>query len=703
MIELFSKFQLEELLLLFFKQKDTIAFTIIPSSMENLLATHRTALAETEATRAFLTHYQLPPNTIDSCMQFKLNCDAYCAQMFPGRSMRNSQSVSKLKFLEQITIDSKIITRFEYSKEIIAEFIIETFPKKNYIKSFTRLINNSNQSIYVEYLAGCSIGMLSPFQKDDGPGKYFLHRFQSSWSAEGRPLEESIEEANLEMSWQAAGLRNIRFGVNGSMPVRGFFPFMALEDREHKVFWGITANAAASWELEIERTGDFFNLSGSYPGRDANNWVKELKKGETISSMEMVISCTKGTLDQLCNEMKEAQNNTIFPKENQGVFFNEFCTTWGKPWQENISQLIKPAKNSGADYFIIDAGWFQSNNKENPGCVGDWIVKEEMYPNGSFNKVIDDINKEGLIPGIWFEFEIATSNSKIANEHLDWFLTLDNVPIKQGARMFLDLRKEVVQEHLANVVFNFIEKYNIGYIKVDYNGSTPGLCDGPSSPSENHRIYMDSVFKFFTKLKETFPKLMLEICASGGHRLTSKWSEVADIFSFSDAHEGVEIPLIAANVQRLIPASKSQIWATVRPWSNEKRLYYLLCGGLLGRICLSGDIDKLDKEQMDIVKLGISFHKDVLDIICNGKSTVEQYWNKSFNHPTGWQKVTFCYQQKKLTVIHIFEDGPKEIALQLTGKNHRIFAANNTNYSVKNNVFTWMNAESFSALAIVEE
>ena len=36
---------------------------------------------------------------------------------------------------------------------------------------------------------------------------------------------------------------------------------------------------------------------------------------------------------------------------------------------------------------------------------------------------------------------------------------------------------------------------------------------------------------------------------------------LGDLVSFSDAHEEKEIPIIAANIQRLVPPEKSQIWA----------------------------------------------------------------------------------------------------------------------------------------------
>lgn len=55
--------------------------------------------------------------------------------------------------------------------------------------------------------------------------------------------------------------------------------------------------------------------------------------------------------------------------------------------------------------------------------------------------------------------------------------------------------------------------------------------------------------------------------------------------SFSDAHECDEIPIIAANMHRMILPRQSQIWAVVKAGQPLQKLYYQICSGLLGRLC----------------------------------------------------------------------------------------------------------------------
>ena len=85
--------------------------------------------------------------------------------------------------------------------------------------------------------------------------------------------------------------------------------------------------------------------------------------------------------------------------------------------------------------------------------------------------------------------------------------------------------------------------------------------------------------------------------------------------SFSDAHETTAIPLIAANMHRVIRPGQSQIWAVLRAGDSRERLYYSLISTFLGRMCLSGDIYDLSPEQWEIVDQGMAFYRMVSDII----------------------------------------------------------------------------------------
>ena len=136
----------------------------------------------------------------------------------------------------------------------------------------------------LDLLSSLNLSGITPFTEGDAAGSLFLHRVRSMWSAEGRLQTESIEEAMLERSWTGHALRLCKFGQLGSMPVRGYFPFAALEDRRAGVTWAVQLACPSSWQMEIRRKDDCLNLMASLPDEDFGRWAKTLQPGERFET-----------------------------------------------------------------------------------------------------------------------------------------------------------------------------------------------------------------------------------------------------------------------------------------------------------------------------------------------------------------------------------------------------------------------------------
>ena len=93
-----------------------------------------------------------------------------------------------------------------------------------------------------------------------------------------------------------------------------------------------------------------------------------------------------------------------------------------------------------------------------------------------------------------------------------------------------------------------------------------------------------------------------------------------DMSSFSDAQEGEAIPIIAANLQRLMLPSLAQIWAVLRHTDDATRLSYSLAATFLGRMCLSGDIESLDDQQWQMLAAATWLYRLAAPIIENERS-----------------------------------------------------------------------------------
>jgi hypothetical protein len=104
-----------------------------------------------------------------------------------------------------------------------------------------------------------------------------------------------------------------------------------------------------------------------------------------------------------------------------------------------------------------------------------------------------------------------------------------------------------------------LRENGIGYLKIDYNASFLYADCENGSPAEGAREVLEAVRDYYKHIRAELPELTIEVCASGGYRLTPEWMRLGDMASFSDAHECECIPIVAANVQTLIPLRRSQV------------------------------------------------------------------------------------------------------------------------------------------------
>jgi alpha-galactosidase len=151
------------------------------------------------------------------------------------------------------------------------------------------------------------------------------------------------------------------------------------------------------------------------------------------------------------------------------------------------------------------------------------------------------------------------------------------------------------------------------------------------------------------------PGIVLENCASGGHKLEPLMMSLCSMASFSDAHETEEIPIIAANLHRAILPRQSQIWAVIRKTDTTKRIGYSIANTFLGRMCLSGDVTDLSPQQWDVIDRGIAFYKEVAPVIKKGVSHRSGTKISSDRHPEGYQVLLRVKEDgEALVVIHCF-------------------------------------------------
>lgn len=645
MKEILAQYTIGDMKLLYLidRSSEVIGFTVLPQELDN--------------------QYILDGKwRIESLLQLKSIEDNMPAGFSAGHTMRNSGTCWKMKYVnqtvEQSTGEFQIITVLE-SSDFRGTHQVKYKEESQVFTVETKLENIGETNKTLEMLGSFSMCGLFGFSDQERTCDLKMHRLKSKWSEEGRLETRTFLEMQLEPSWQKYGVQSIRYGQVGSMPVRRFFPWFALEDTRTKCFIGGMLKIPSSWQIEIFSEDDRPAISGGIADREYGHWMKQIKPGEVFAAPGAILTCCVGNLDDLTNRLIERQkkslDNVPVIERNMPVVFNEFCTTWGQPSEDRINSLLGKVTGKGIDYFVIDAGWHADTEKGWESNMGDWNPNQELFPNG-LKQVADNIRNHKMVPGIWFEVETVGRDADIYSEE-SMLLKRDGYPVTTERRRFLDMRKEEVQQYLEQKVIGNLRDNGFGYLKVDYNDSIGLGCDGEDSLGENLRNHMQYSQKFYKKIREQIPELVMENCSSGGHRLEPSMMELFSMASFSDAHECDSIPIIAANVHRAIHPAQSQIWAVIRSGMTIQRIRYLLAGTFLGRMCISGDVDSITEEQWRLITSGIDFYKEVSGIIRDGKSYRFGSEVQSYAKPNGYQVIVEKTMNEGLIIVHNFNEG----------------------------------------------
>ena len=163
---------------MFFREKRKVCFTLVPAGMEEEIPEHCKLLNDTVGCRGYTLSGDRDTLAIqpESAVQFKIAGDAYWDNFSAGRTMRNSGSVDQLCFDGLRQEEGKAVLHFHDGRGLQLEQTMRQLPGRPWIEINTTLTNSGSEAVTVEMLSSFSLGLLSPFQPDDGVECYRIHR-----------------------------------------------------------------------------------------------------------------------------------------------------------------------------------------------------------------------------------------------------------------------------------------------------------------------------------------------------------------------------------------------------------------------------------------------------------------------------------------------------------------------------------------------
>ncbi|WP_150308123.1 glycoside hydrolase family 36 protein [Planctomonas psychrotolerans] len=296
------------------------------------------------------------------------------------------------------------------------------------------------------------------------------------------------------------------------------------------------------------------------------------------------------------------------------VIFNDYMNTLeGDPTEAKLLPLIERAAEVGAEYFCIDAGWYD----DTAGwwsSVGDWQPSTARFPSG-LASILDTIRGHGMVPGLWLEPEVVGVTSRAATDLPDdAFLQRHgahgSVRVREHDRYLLDLRSPAARAHLDATVDRLVSDLGVGFFKLDYN-VTPGTGTDADAESAGAGLlaHNRALITWLEGVLDRHPDLVLENCGSGAMRSDFAMLGVCQLQSTSDQQDPLLYPLIAVGALAHILPEQAGNWAYPQPDMDDEEIVFTMCTGLAGRLYQAGVLSGMDGHRRNLVAAGVAAHK----------------------------------------------------------------------------------------------
>ena len=209
---------------------------------------------------------------------------------------------------------------------------------------------------------------------------------------------------------------------------------------------------------------------------------------------------------------------------------------------ERVTELARRGKDIGAELLVLDDGWF-SKRRDDTTSLGDWWVNRELFPDG-LAPVAEAVRGEGLEFGLWMEPEMVSPESRLFQDHPEWFLQISGrEPTLARNQLTLDLSNPAVVDHVYETIAGVLRESTATYVKWDMNRPMTE-AGSPALPAERqgevmHR-YMLGLYRLLERLTTDFPEVLFEGCAGGGGRLDMGLARYSPRFWTSDQTDAIE-------------------------------------------------------------------------------------------------------------------------------------------------------------------
>lgn len=346
------------------------------------------------------------------------------------------------------------------------------------------------------------------FHHLDGRGE-FSARFRDSFT----PAEDCLNGAD-----------EFRFGATEGRPSVDWLPCFDLTQGEANL--RVAVGWSGQWAATVKAVPAFSETTVRAGIEEID---MTLEPGERIElpSVVVVWNSTGGT-ERGVNLWRKFLREKIQPRVDGAIAEPPLCSiNWGGMREdEHLARIANiAARKMPFELHWIDAGWYGPAGSYSPDefdstwslNTGDWVFNPAILPD-KLKRTAAASHAAGMKQMLWIEPERAVKTTRIFREHPDYFLAAKST----GNNVLLNLGHPGAWEHCYRTLVNLIEENSLDWLRIDFNISPLDPWrenDAPDRKGANEIRYVAGLYRLWRAIRERFPKLIIDNCASGGRRL----------------------------------------------------------------------------------------------------------------------------------------------------------------------------------------
>lgn len=504
--------------------------------------------------------------------------------------------------------------------------------------------NEGTRPLYLEKVLSACLDM-------DAEEGYELLTLNGSW----------LRERRIERSPLSYGKQGVSSGRGESSHQE--HPFIAVLEKQagqdqgqvygmHFVYSGNFLAQAEKSQYDSLRM-----VMGIHP--EGFTWV--LHPGERFTAPEVVCVYSDQGLGKMSRIFHDLYRGHLirspYLHQKRPVLINNWEATYFDFDSEKLLAIAREAKKQGIEMLVMDDGWFGRRDSDNCS-LGDWVVNERKL-KGGLKQLVDQVRKEGLLFGIWFEPEMISPDSDLYRKHPEWALQL---PGRKGTlsreQYVLDLSRPEVLDYVYESVAAILRSADIAYVKWDMNRQLTDVgssyLDSDHQGEVFHR-YVLGVYALQERLVQEFPKLLLENCSGGGARFDPGMLYYSPQIWCSDDTDAIERLAIQEGTALLYPLSTMGAHVSDCPNHGVGRITPFATRGhvaLAGTFGYELDITKISEEERKEIPGQIALYHKYQMLIREGDYYRIASWRENHCYDC-WQVVSKDKKESLLTYVQV--------------------------------------------------